>query len=136
LKAAPYSYDWLDNFGRQSPRTLTPGLERLAVGQHVMMLFELVEFEIDRHITGVTLPTIGERLFGRIACSYVVVPRPTRDSAGRGGNSRLLVKLLARRSRGPLGSIMSYVLPWGDLVMMRRQLYNLRDLAEQSARGA
>jgi len=133
LRLAPYSYDWIDNFGRQSPRTLTPGLEQLAVGQHVMMLFELVEFETDRHVTAVTLPTIGEKVFGRIACSYVVVPRPAHF-ARPGGNSRLLVKLLAHRSRGPLGSLMSAVLPWGDLVMMRKQLYNLKDLAEQSAR--
>jgi hypothetical protein len=51
LRVAPYSYDWLDNLGRRSPRTLTPGAERLELGQRVMGIFELVGFEPDRHLT-------------------------------------------------------------------------------------
>jgi hypothetical protein len=39
LRAAPYAYDWLDNWGKQSPRQLIPGLENLKLGQTVMTIF-------------------------------------------------------------------------------------------------
>ena len=55
IAVAPYSYDWLDNRGRRSPRELTPGADRLEVGQ-LMMIFELLSFEDGHHWTGVTTP--------------------------------------------------------------------------------
>ena len=126
LRAAPYSYDWIDNLGRQSPRRLTPGLERLAVGQRVMTFFELVAFEPDRHLTLVgSAPGFGA-IMGVLALSYVVVPRS--DSS-----SRLVVKILVRYPRGPVGWAMRGLLPWGDLVMMRKQLLTLKRLAEAAA---
>ena len=51
LKVAPYSYDWIDNFGRRSPRAPTAGAEDLDLGQRFMNICDLIEFERDRHIT-------------------------------------------------------------------------------------
>jgi hypothetical protein len=123
LRAAPYSYDWIDNFGRRSPPRLTPGLEQLAVGQDVMRIFTLVAFARDEHLTMRIKPgTAAERLFGDVAVTYLVAPRDD--------GCRLLVKLVVRYPPGAVGSLMRRVLPWGDLVMMRRQLLNLKRLAE------
>jgi hypothetical protein len=121
LRAAPYSYDKLDNPGRRSPQSLTPGLERLEVGQRVMSIFRLTEFEQDRSITVFS----QGRLFGRVACTYEVQDRPS--------GSRLLVKMgVAYNARGLAALPMRTLLPAGDLLMMRRQLLNLKALAEQS----
>lgn len=122
LRAAPYSYDWIDNFGRQSPRQLTPGLDELEVGQRVMTIFRLVEFEPGRHLTLVL--ERGTRLFGELAISYRVHPS--------GGGSRLVAKLVVRRPRGP-GRLLAPLLPAGDLFMMKKQLRTLKGLAERDA---
>ena len=126
LKTAPYSYDWIDNFGRQSPRRLIPGIERLEVGQHAMTYFEIVDFSENQHLT-LRLTNPGTAIwFGQLAVSYVIKPR------GEEG-SRLLVKLLVRYPRAPLGWAMRAILPWGDLIMMRKQLLTLKGLAEARA---
>jgi hypothetical protein len=72
LRAAPYSYDWIDNFGRRSPPQLLSGLDALAPGQRVMTIFELVEFEQDRSIT-VRIIERGRarRLFDSAAVTYM-----------------------------------------------------------------
>ena len=114
----------IDNSGRQSPRTLTAGLDQLAIGQDVMKIFELVDFVRDQHLTMRIKPGTGafSRL-GDLAVSYVIVPTDARSC-------RLLVKLIVDYPRSIRGSLLRVLLPWGDLIMMRRQLLNLRDLAE------
>jgi hypothetical protein len=66
LRAAPYSYDLLDNLGRRSPRELTPGLEELEVGQRIMTIFHLASFEPDRHLT-IVCDGIGRKLLGNVS---------------------------------------------------------------------
>jgi hypothetical protein len=125
LRAAPYSYDWIDNRGRRSPRRLTPGLEQLAVGQRVMEIFELASFAAGDHLTLATpAGGRGERLFGRVWCTYRVVPEGA-------GACRLLVKLRLAPAPGLRGWLTARLLPLGDLVMMRKQLLTLARLAER-----
>ena len=120
LRVAPYSYDWVDNLGRRSPRTLTPGLDRLAVGQPVMTIFTLESFVAGEHLTLRLTHPRGRRLFGTIVGTYAVRSRGPDAS-------RLLVRL---RVAG-LDPVRRRALPWGDLLMMRKQLRTLASLAER-----
>ena len=130
LRAAPYSYDWIDNGGRQSPQRLTPGLEQLEVGQDVMTIFTLTSFAQSKHLTIRIKPRrSGRMLFGDLAVTYLIVPK-SHGGKDQAGSCRLLVKLVVRYQRGLEGRLMSKLLPWGDLIMMRRQLLNLKRLAE------
>ncbi|MCP4669406.1 MAG: hypothetical protein GY849_23990 [Deltaproteobacteria bacterium] len=125
MRVAPYSYDWIDNLGRQSPRQLTPGLEELEIGQRVMTMFELVDFVQKEHLTIRTkMNRPGSGIFGDVAVSYVLVSQ-------RNGGCRLLVKVLVQYPGGLLGRVMRLLLPWGDLIMMRRQLLNFKKFSEQ-----
>jgi hypothetical protein len=133
LRLAPYSYDWIDNLGRRSPRQLTPGLDRLEVGQPIATFFRLAAFEEGRSITfGADTGRLG-----RVAMTYRAVPAGAGANAGANattGTCRLVVKLAFAWPPGRLGSVMRTLLPAGDLVMMRRQLLNLKALAERDAR--
>jgi hypothetical protein len=123
LRVAPYSYDWLDNLGRRSPRELTAGAEQLATGQR-MMIFRLVDFQLDRQITMVSLPA-ATRCFGPIALTYQVTDTPT--------GSRLVCCLDATARSWP-ERVRRRLLGAGDLVMMRKQLLTFKELAERTPR--
>jgi hypothetical protein len=113
IRIAPYSYDWIDNLGHRSPPQLM-GLPEPVVGE----VFTTAATRRFGRILAVEAPT---QLTGEImgACiSYVLVPG--------GPTTRLLMKIVTPMSR--------WLTPWlsvGDLIMARRQLLNLRSLAEQ-----
>jgi hypothetical protein len=130
LKTAPYSYDWIDNRGRTSPRHLVRGLDDLEVGQRAMTVFELADFDPGRQLTfSLNHP---RRLRGLVVVTYSVVPRDRQSS-------RIVVKMLIRYPN-PLSTVRRLLPLTGtiallaDLVMMRKQLFNLRDLAEHQRR--
>jgi hypothetical protein len=114
VRLAPYSYDWIDNLGRRSPRQLA-GLPEPKVGERFTTAF-------GRGHGRILLVDPGEQLTARIGgafMSYVLVP------AGQ-DTTRLLLKIIIRTSR-----LAALGLSVGDLIMARRQLLNLKHLAER-----
>ncbi|ANS78098.1 hypothetical protein SGUI_0702 [Serinicoccus hydrothermalis] len=124
LRAAPYSYDWFDNFGRRSPRRLLTHLGDLAPGQRVMTIFEVDSVEPGRSVTISMTSRPGRALFGAVRVTYAVTP------ADRG--CRLVAVLRFASSGTRLDATRRWVMAWGDLLMMRKQLLTLRDLSEGS----
>jgi hypothetical protein len=123
LRVAPYSYDWIDNWGRRSPRELTPGLEELALGQRAMVFFEVTGFEPDESLT----LHARKSVFGDVGITY-------RISPGADETSRIAAKVVVTYPR--VARLMRHVPPLGDLIMMRKQLRTLKQLAERDhARG-
>jgi len=113
MRVAPYSYDLIDNLGRRSPRELTPGLDRLEVGQR-FLIFRLASFEPGAHVT---LEHHGP-VFGDLGITYAVMP-----------GTRLVMRVVCNPPRVPL---VGHVLALGDFVMARRQLLNFKRLAEST----
>ena len=117
VRLAPYSYDLIDNLGRQSPSALQE-LQDPSVGDPFTRAFgrdqgEVVAVEPGRELTA--------RIMGAYM-SYLVLPD--------GPRTRLLLKVVAKTSPwlAPAASV-------GDLVMARKQLLNLKALAEADLGG-
>ena len=118
LRIAPYSYDWLDNGGRRSPRALRD-LPDPRPGDPYSTCAG--RFEVGRVIS--TSP--GEHLTATIlgaVMSYVLAPE--------GGATRLLLKVVIPERRW-----YSRAVALGDWPMARRQLLNLKHLAESGQRA-
>ncbi len=126
VAVAPYSYDRIDNLGRRSPSTLTPGAEEVTIGQR-FQIGPVVEVEPGVHITVATAGNAA-RIFGQLAITWAVVP-------GVGTRSRILGCVALAPPRNLVDRCWQTLLGVGDLVMMCRQLLNLKALAEAADHG-
>jgi hypothetical protein len=114
VRLAPYSYDWIDNLGRRSPRELV-GLPEPQVGERFTTaggreLGRIVSVDPGKQLTGTIMGAF---------MSYVLVPADHNAT-------RLLLKIVTHISRW-----VALALSVGDLIMARRQLLNLKLLAER-----
>ncbi|WP_329248567.1 hypothetical protein OG417_01505 [Actinoallomurus sp. NBC_01490] len=117
VRLAPYSYDWIDNLGRRSPRKLM-GLPEPQVGDRFTTaggreLGRIVSVDPGKQLTATIMGAF---------MSYVLVPQ-AHDT------TRLLLKVAMRTTRWAAPG-----LSVGDLVMARRQLLNFKQLAERHQR--
>ncbi len=116
VRAAPYSYDRVDNRGRRSPQQLL-GLEPPVVGEPFTR-------SGGRPLGRVLAVVDGAELTGTVmggVLSYRVVPTGA-------GSARLVLKVVMASGR-----LLAPLVAVGDLVMARRQLLNLAALAEHTA---
>jgi hypothetical protein len=127
LRLAPYSYDWIDNFGRRSPRQLRADLGPFEPGQRVMYIFTVDSVGPDKAVTIRMRRGPGWRLFGDVWVTYAVTP-------GADEQSRLVAVLRFRSTGSKADAARRWLLAWGDLLMMRKQLVSLRDLAHEPVR--
>ena len=118
VRLAPYSYDWIDNLGRRSPRELVD-MPEPRVGQQFTTAG-------GRQLGRIVSVGQGEQLTGAIMgsfMSYVLAREPD-------GGTRLLLKVVMQTNRWA-----ATVLSAGDLIMARRQLLTLKRLAEGHRRA-
>ena len=119
LRSAPYSYDWIDNLGKQSPQQLTPGLDQPAVGQAVLRIFRIVSFARggapDRHAR-FDVPTRCSIRDGVCHHAARAVGEPPCRARSCRGSPRT-----PKRARRVLLALLAPM----DLIMTRRQLRNL-----------
>ncbi|MEG3633894.1 polyketide cyclase [Micromonospora palythoicola] len=113
VRLAPYSYDWIDNLRRRSPRQLV-GLPEPRVGEAFTTAGgrrrgRILSVEPGKQLTGTVMGAV---------LSYVLVPEQ-HDA------TRLLLKVVMRTNR-----LLAVGLSVGDLVMARRQLRTFKHLAE------
>jgi hypothetical protein len=113
IQYAPYSYDWIDNLGHRSPQLLIDAPPPVP-GEHFTCTAHrpqgrLLSVDPPVHYTG--------RILGAVL-SYVLAPADEKTT-------RLLLKIVMNPP-GWLAPAVSI----GDLWMARRQLLNLKALAE------
>jgi hypothetical protein len=113
IQLAPYSYDWLDNLGRRSPRELR-GLRDPQPGERFSCIGG--KLGIGRVLSVQPEEQLTARIMSAVM-SYVLAPQD--------GSTRLLLKIVMDRDRwfGPALAV-------GDWPMARRQLMNLKAHAE------
>jgi hypothetical protein len=142
LRLGPYSYDWLDNGFRRSPQRLLD-LPEMSAGDLLWVWPRIVEVDPHRSMTAVCR-SYGDlrprkRLFHKMMqkpgyllfdLDWVGLTYQIREIGPK--ETRLLVKLRWKCRNNVFAPLGYLLFALADFIMMRRQLLNLKELAERS----
>lgn len=122
LRSSSCSYDLVSRSKKKFLQTNLYNQPKLKTGQTVMDIFELISFEKNIQMTLSIKPGAGYPLEG-LLISYIILKH--------GGNThRLICKAIMKYKQTLAGMIAKKILPWGDLIMMRKQMLNIKRFAE------
>ena len=127
-RAGFYSYDLLDNLGRPSADGILPGYQHVAVGGLAAPMASPANEQTAFTVAEVVEPSVLVWSKPDSTWAWLLTP----DGAG---GTRLVTRLKARYTFGPLLPVTVVLMEVGDFPMMRRMLLGLRDRAEQSSRN-
>lgn len=120
LRRAPYSYDWIDNLGRRSPRA--PDGQGLRSGDQLMYIFTVTGVS-PTHVEAAMTNRLARAVFGPVTIRYDVLDH---------GAVRSIQYTMWLPTASMPGRLRRYLLAWGDLIMARKQLFTLVALAEST----
>ena len=95
----------------------------------MMTIFTLTDYERPEVLSMQMKPGLPRWLFGEIRLDYEIEAAPN-------GQQWLRAIMIMAPVAGPLANLRRYLLAWGDVVMMRKQLHTLRALAERTPTAA
>jgi hypothetical protein len=130
LRIAPYSYDFIDNEGKKSPDYIIENLPPLRINSHFLLSFHISGFEENSFIACRFCEPINTPVNLYMKCLYLEY-RITRQ----GTKTNLWCKIKGDFNRDIFSRGFFFVFSLCNKIMMRKQLKNIKKLAELSAIG-
>lgn len=130
MKAAPYSYDKLDNGGRKSPQQLIPGMDKLKIGEKMMTIFTIGHFIPNQEVT--LIMDVPPKPYDRFYVPTAITYRLISKKVGKQLYTRIIVKYVAEWKKTFWGTAEKLFVIVADFIMMRKQLLNFKYLSERS----
>jgi len=131
LRIAPYSYDYIDNYGRRSPYFIVKNLPPLRNGPHCLLAFHVYAFEENSFLACRFCEPINSPLNRFIRGLYIEY-----RLVKKGNKTELWCKVLGFVNRGVVSRTAFLIICGINRVMMKKQLWVIKKLSERLAAGS